>query len=336
MADTFALSQRDVFLPIVPMFHANCWGFAHSAAMLGAKLVFPGRQLDAESILELFVRERVTFSGGVPTILMGILDVLERDPTRARDLQGLRLGCGGAAPPESLIRKFDSFGVRVTHAWGMTETGPCATVNFIKRDLDGADADRTYAIRALQGVPLPFVDLRVRTDAGFAPWDGATKGEIEVRGPWVAGSYFNNPESADRWTEDGWLRTGDVATINEAGYVHLTDRVKDLIKSGGEWISSVDLENALMAHPAVAEAVVIAVPHPKWQERPLAIIALKTDAKAAPAELAAQLSAKFAKWALPDGYIFVESIPHTSVGKADKKKLREDYKDWKPSEHPRA
>lgn len=334
MADTFAFSQRDVMLPIVPMFHANAGGFAHAAAMVGAKQVFPGRQLDAASILALFEREQVTLSAGVPTVLWSILEALERDPTWAQRIPEIRLGCSGAAPPEALIRKLDKLGLHVIHAWGMTETGPVATVNFIKRELDGVDENRVYALRAMQGVPVPFVDMRVRAKDGLAPWDGTTMGELEVRGPWVAACYFNNPDIADRWTEDGWLRTGDVATINEDGYLRLTDRIKDLIRSGGEWISSVELESALMSHPAVGEAAVIAVAHPKWGERPLAVIVLKEHAAATGDELRAHLTSRVVRWWLPDAYVFVDSIPRTSVGKMLKSELRERYKDWSWSAEP--
>jgi fatty-acyl-CoA synthase len=330
MADTFAVSQRDVVLPIVPMFHGNAWGFVHAAVMVGAKQVFPGRQPNAEIILELFAREGVTFSAGVPTVLLNILEALERDPTWSRRIGKVRIGCGGSAPSEALIRKLDTFGLSVIHAWGMTETTPVGVVNFIKSGLESLDQKRSYEIRALQGLPVPFVDIRLCAGGSVAPWDDTTPGELEVRGPWVSANYFDNPGSEDRWTDDGWFKTGDIATINQHGYVRITDRAKDLIKSGGEWISSVDLENALTAHPAVAEAAVIAVPHPKWQERPLAIVVLKGNARATSRDLAEHLADKFAKWQLPDGYIFAGSIPHTSVGKADKKRLRMDYRNWKP------
>jgi len=328
MADTLAISQRDIVLPIVPMFHANAWGVPHAATMVGARQIFPGSRLDPESILDLFERERVTMSAGVPTIWLGVLDYLEKDPERAKRLPQMRLLCGGAAAPETLIRKLDKFGFHMIHAWGMTETTPLATVNFIKRGLESSDEDRLYATRSAQGLPGPFVDLRVRARDGIAAWDGKTAGELEIRGPWIAASYFNNSDASDRWTDDGWFRTGDVATIDPNGYVRLTDRVKDLIKSGGEWISSVELESHLMAHPAVREAAVVSVPHPKWLERPLAVIVVREGAKATADELRLHLESKVARWWLPDGYVFVDAIPHTSTGKVFKSELRERYKDW--------
>jgi len=216
----------------------------------------------------------------------------------------------------------------VLHGWGMTETAPVATVNYLKRELGTLDSDALYAIRAKQGIPLPFVEVRASTGQGEAPWNGETMGELEVRGPWIASGYHNLEEEAGKWTEDGWFRTGDVVTIDANGYIKITDRIKDLVKSGGEWISSVDLENALAGHPKVAEAAVIAVADTKWGERPLAVIVLKPGQTATQDELRAYLAPRFAKFWLPDSFEFVAEIPRTSTGKMLKAKLREQYKDW--------
>jgi fatty-acyl-CoA synthase len=233
--------------------------------------------------------------------------------------------CGGAAAPESMIRALDKFGMHVIHGWGMTETSPLGTAGFIKRELAALTTDEEYAVRAKQGVPLPFVELRVMSENGEAPWDGKSMGELQIRGPWVAAGYYELPSETDKWTTDGWFRTGDIATIDQHGYMKIADRMKDLVKSGGEWISSVDLENALMAHPAVAEAAVIAVPHPKWDERPLAVVVLKARATATADALRAHLAPRFAKFWLPDDVKFVDAIPKTSTGKMLKATLREQY-----------
>ena len=327
LAYTLAVSHRDTVLPVVPMFHVNAWGVPFAATMVGAKQVFPGPHLDPESLLALFEGERVTFAAGVPTIWLGVLQALDRSPGRWSLPPGMRLAVGGSAAPEAMIRGFDRHGLRVIHAWGMTETTPLGTVSHLKSDLAERPVEEQYAYRAKQGIPVPFVEVRVVNDDGEAPWDGQTMGELQVRGPWVAAAYHNQPEAASSWTADGWFRTGDVATIDPHGYVKITDRVKDLIKSGGEWISSVDLENALMAHPAVAEAAVVGVAHPKWQERPLAVVVKKEGAEVTPEELRAFLADKFPKWWLPDAFVFVNAIPRTSAGKFLKAKLREQYRD---------
>ncbi|MDI3327879.1 MAG: long-chain fatty acid--CoA ligase [Alicyclobacillaceae bacterium] len=327
LVDTLAVSNRDTVLPVVPMFHANAWGVPFTATMVGAKQVFPGPHLDPVSLLDLFEAEGVTLTAGVPTIWLGIVQALEKEPDRWK-LQPMRMAVGGSAAPEGLIRAMDRFGLRVVHAWGMTETTPLGTVSQVKATLRDWPEDRQYEIRAKQGLPVPLIEIRIVNDQGEAPWDGKTMGELQVRGPWVAASYYNRPESADSFTEDGWFRTGDVATIDPEGYMKITDRTKDLIKSGGEWISSVDLENALMGHPAVAEAAVFAVPHPKWQERPLAAVVLKAGASATEEELRAYLATKFAKWWLPDGFVFLDEIPRTSAGKFLKSSLRERFKNW--------
>jgi fatty-acyl-CoA synthase len=328
MADSCAFSQFDSVLLASPMFHANGWGFAYTAALVGAKFVLPGPHLDARSILELITREDVTMTCAVPTVWLGILPELEKRGKDWKPACEVRILCGGTAPPESLIRNLDRHGFHIIHSWGMTETSPQATTCRLPPAAMAWDEDRHYAVRSKQGWPLPFVDVRIRNDQGEALWDGQTMGELEVRGPWVAGSYFNAPQTGDRWTKDGWFRTGDVATIDADGCIRLVDRSKDLVKSGGEWISSVDLENTLMSHPAVREAGVIGVQHPKWQERPLAVVSLNEGASATADQLREFLSAKFAKWQMPDDFVFVNDLPHTSTGKLLKAELRKKYADW--------
>ncbi len=329
LTDTFALSQRDIILPVVPMFHANAWGIPFVATMLGSKQVFPGPHLDAESLLDLYEKERVTFAAGVPTIWFALLEALEKNPGRWKLTPGMHLLVGGAAAPESMLRRYDQLGLHVIHAWGMTEMTPAGSVSKLKPGMDDWPEDKRYQVRAKQGLPMPFVEARAVSEDGEVPWNGQSMGELQVRGPWVAASYYNLPEERDQWTSDGWFRTGDVATIDPEGYIKITDRTKDLIKSGGEWISSVDLENALMAHPSVKEAAVIAIPHPKWQERPLAVVVPKETNHATAEELKTFLAANFAQWQLPDAIVFTESIPRTSTGKFLKSKLREQFADWK-------
>ena len=329
LTDTFALSQRDIILPVVPMFHANAWGIPFVATMLGSKQVFPGPHLDAESLLDLYEKERVTFAAGVPTIWFALLEALEKNPGRWKLTPGMHLLVGGAAAPESMLRRYDQLGLHVIHAWGMTEMTPAGSVSKLKPGMDDWPEDKRYQVRAKQGLPMPFVEARAVSEDGEVPWNGQSMGELQVRGPWVAASYYNLPEECDKWTSDGWFRTGDVATIDPEGYIKITDRTKDLIKSGGEWISSVDLENALMAHPSVKEAAVIAIPHPKWQERPLAVVVPKEANHATAEELKTFLAANFAQWQLPDAIVFTESIPRTSTGKFLKSKLREQFADWK-------
>jgi fatty-acyl-CoA synthase len=327
LPDQIGISRFDTVLPIVPMFHANAWGVPFAATMNGSKQVMPGRNLQPEALLDLIQQEQVTLVGGVPTIWLSILNALDREPGRWKLPGGLRVFVGGAAAPESMIRRFDKLGVRLIHGWGMTETTPVATVSTLKPEMMSWSEDERYALRARQGLPLPFIETRAVDDQVEVSWDGETAGELEVRGPWVAASYFN-ADQPDKWTADGWFRTGDVVTIDSGGYVKITDRAKDLIKSGGEWISSVDLENTLVGHEAVREAAVIAVPHPKWQERPLAVVILKEGRTAEPAELRAFLAETFATWQLPDAFVFVSQLPYTATGKVMKRKLREDFADW--------
>jgi fatty-acyl-CoA synthase len=327
LADYLGLANRDTVTPVVPMFHVNAWGMPFTALMVGANVAFPGPHLDAASLLDLYETERVTVTAGVPTIWHGIFEALEREPARWRLEPGLRMIVGGAACPEALIRGLDRHGVRVIAGWGMTETSPVGLFNFDKRGAPVA-GDAGCARRAKAGVPLPFFEVRAMVDGREAPHDGTTMGELEVRGPWVASGYHDAPGSERQWTSDGWFRTGDIATIDEDGYVKITDRIKDLVKSGGEWISSIDLENALASHPDVQEAAVIAVPHPKWGERPVAVIVPKPGATPARESLHAHLSG-FAPYARPEAYVFVDAIPRTSTGKMLKAKLRETYKSWR-------
>jgi fatty-acyl-CoA synthase len=332
--DSFAVSHHDTVLPVAPMFHANAWGLPYTCVMTGARLILPGPNVDAEGILDLIGQERVTIACGVPTVWLGVLAALEKHPGRWKHSSPVRIVCGGTAPPERLMRALDKHGLHILHLWGMTETTPLATVGKLKSHMRDWTPDQQYEVRAKQGWPAPFIELRVMRPDGLdgksveAPRDGVAPGELEVRGPWVAASYYESPGEAHRWTEDGWFKTGDVATMDEDGYIKIVDRAKDLVKSGGEWISSVDLENSLMGHPAVKEACVVGIPHPKWQERPLAAVVLKDGAQATPEELRCFLAKSFAKWQLPDAFVFIEAIPRTSVGKFKKLALREQFADW--------
>jgi fatty-acyl-CoA synthase len=328
--DSFGLSKSDVVLPVVPMFHVNAWGLPFTATMVGAKQVFPGPHLDPVSILDLLADERVTLTAGVPTVWLAILDQLECNPGKW-NLKSLHtMIVGGSAAPQSMIERFEKkHGLRVVHAWGMSEMSPIGTLcKPGPRGTSLPDPEK-FRLRATQGTPVPFVDVRAVGDRGEVPWDGNSMGELHVRGPCVARSYFRNPAEADKFTMDGWFRTGDVVTIDPEGYVRITDRSKDLIKSGGEWISSVDVENALMGHPAVKEAAVVAVPHQKWSERPVACVVLKEGAKASDEELRAWLEPRFAKFWLPDAFVFLQQIPRTATGKFLKAALREQLRDFR-------
>lgn len=326
MAGSLAISESDTVLSVVPMFHINAWGLPFTAALAGANQVFPGSQLDPVSLLELLSTSRVTLTAGVPTVWLGVLQVLDKNPG-VYDLSHLRaIVAGGSAAPLAMIKSFqERHGLRVVHAWGMTETTSITTLCNLPSDFRDASVEDQYAYRAKQGTPLPFIEIRARGEAGLVPWDGQSMGELEVRGPWVASRYHNAPPTDDRFTDDGWLRTGDIVTIGPRGCVNLCDRTKDLVKSGGEWISSVALENALMAHPAVAEAAVVAVPHPKWGERPFAAVVLKPDQIATEEELRRHLEPSFPKWWLPDAIEFIDEIPRTSAGKFRKSTLRERF-----------
>jgi acyl-CoA synthetase (AMP-forming)/AMP-acid ligase II len=330
MADTFALSENDVLLHVVPMFHANAWCVPHAGVMVGATQIFAGPNPQPRDLCELVQAERVTFTGAVPTVWIAVKELVEKE---GYDLSSLRcVPCGGSAVPRSLMEYYDrKLGVPILQAWGMTETTPIGTIGRLKSEMRDGSEEQRYAIRAKQGYVAAGVDIRLVDDAEREqPWDGRSMGEIQVRGPWVIGAYYNNPESASRFTDDGWFKTGDVATIDPDGYVQITDRTKDLIKSGGEWISSVDVENMIMAHPDVLEAAVIAVPHPKWVERPLACVVPRPGVEVTAAQILDFLRPQLAKWALPDEVVLIEAVPKTSVGKFDKKVLRERFKDWSP------
>ncbi|MFT3697267.1 MAG: long-chain fatty acid--CoA ligase [Kofleriaceae bacterium] len=331
LPDALNVARTDILLPVVPMFHVNAWGLPYVCAMTGAKLVFPGPFLDPPSLLELMESEKVTAAAGVPTIWIGIRDVLEANPTKYKLNPSIRMIVGGSAAPEQLIRDFDKFGLKLLHAWGMTETSPVGTVARLSPALEEAPIDLQYQQRAKQGRPVPLVDLRVRNDQGDVPMDGVTSGEVQVRGPFIAGAYMGG-YTPERWTDDGYFKTGDVARLDEHGYIQLTDRVADMIKSGGEWIATQELENAIMGHSAVKEAAVIGCAHPKWSERPLAAVVLKdagADKDSIASELRTLLGAKFAKFWIPDAFVFVDSIPRTSAGKFKKTELRERFRDWK-------
>jgi fatty-acyl-CoA synthase len=328
ISDVTGITERDTVLAVVPMFHANAWGMPFTAAVSGARQVMPGPHLDAASLVQLFERERVTMAAGVPTIWLGILQYLDANPPK-HDLTPLRrMLVGGAAVPEPLIRAFqDRHGLYIQQGWGMTETSPVGSVSKVPSDLEDAPSDAHFAYRAKAGLPLPFVEIRARRDDGaLAAWDGETMGELEVRGPWVAKAYYNAPESADRFTDDGWFRTGDIVSIDPRGCITIQDRSKDLVKSGGEWISSVALEGALLSHPDVGEAVVIAVPHAKWDERPVAVVVPRAGRTPTLESVRAHLAPHFAKWWLPDDVILVESIPRSGTGKYLKSVLRERFR----------
>ncbi len=328
LEEVFGLSNKDTILPMVPMFHANAWGIPFAATMLGVKQVLPGPHLDGENLLKLLTQEKVNKACGVPTIWAGVLTELEKNPTRWHLPNRIMAACGGSAPPVDLIRRLDRFGIAIKHLWGMTETAPVGTGGSLKPHMLDWPDEKKYEVRSKQGWPAPFVEARIVKEDAVAPCDGETAGELEVRGPWIAASYYDAPDQAKRWSDDGWFRTGDIATIDEEGYIRLVDRAKDLVKSGGEWISSVDLENALMGHPAVKEACVIGLPHPKWQERPLAAVVLRDGANATEHELREFLGRTFASWQLPDAFVFMEAIPRTSVGKFRKTALREQFAGW--------
>ena len=327
------IREHDVVLPVVPMFHANAWGMPFSAVMVGAKFVMPGPHLDPASLVDLFHNERVTLTGGVPTIWMGVLQYLDANPAKF-DLSAIRaMYVGGSAVPQALIEAFEKrHGLKIHQAWGMTEMAPLGTVAHCPPSMANATDAVKFAYRAKQGRPAPFVEIRARNEDGLVPWDAQTMGELEVRGPWIASAYYHRPDSADRFTDDGWFKTGDIVTIDRDATIQVQDRTKDLIKSGGEWISSVALECALMGHPSVAEAAVIPMASAKWCERPLAAVVLKQGATATPDELRAFLAPSFSKFWLPDAFEFIDAIPRTSAGKFKKSALRERFKDYQAAE----
>lgn len=330
MADTFALSERDTILQLIPMFHANGWGIPYAGIMTGSRLVFCGRHLQPADIALLIEKERATFSAGVPTLWMTLYSHLESHP---HDIASLRMVVvAGAALPRQFVELYEKkYGVPIMLAWGMTELTPIGTVTSLKSHLKSLPDNERFEFMARHGFPLAGVDVRIVDAEGKElPWDGIAMGELQARGPWVAGGYYNDARSRQSFL-DGWLRTGDIATIDTEGYLQIMDRTKDLVKSGGEWISSVDLENAIMAHPKVAEAAVVGVFHPKWQERPLACVAPRPEFRdqLTKQEILDFLAPRVAKWWLPDDVVFIEAVPKTSVGKFNKRVLREQFKDYK-------
>jgi fatty-acyl-CoA synthase len=331
LPDVKDVSGRDTLLPVVPMFHANAWGLIYTAALVGAGLVLPGPRLDAESVLDLLATERVTVTAGVPTVWMAVLEALNAEPDRW-DLSALRmLLVGGSAVPRSMLIGFDRHHLTIIQAWGMTETSPLGSICRLPLELDDAPADEQYDYRARQGRASPFVEIRARGEDGeLIPWDDEAMGELEVRGPWVARAYHRGV-GADKFSADGWFATGDVVKIDSHGNLRICDRSKDLVKSGGEWISSVDLENLLMAHDGVAEAAVIAIPDDRWGERPLAVVVVRDDAAPDADELREHLGRDYAKWQIPDRFEFIDEIPRTATGKFKKTALREMFVDAKVS-----
>ena len=321
-SNALGIGHDDTVLAIVPMFHANAWGLPYAAMMAGAQLLLPDRFLQAAPLVEMIEAASPTMAGAVPTIWTDVLHYLRDNP--GHDVSSLKMvACGGSAVPRSLMTAYDELGVRIVQAWGMTETSPLAAV-ALPRNSD--TPERSLYLRGTQGRVVAGVQARIVDDAGAEqPWDGKSVGEIQIRGPWITGSYYEHDTSAV--SPDGWLRTGDVGTISPDAFITLTDRSKDVIKSGGEWISSVELENDLAAHPAVRTATVIGVPDDKWQERPLAVVVLAADRTATAAELTEFLRPRVAKWWLPERWAFVTDIPLTSTGKFDKKKLRRQYAD---------
>ena len=328
LPDVMNLSARDVILPVVPMFHVNAWGTPYACAMTGAKIVFPGPGLDGASLFELFEKEKVTMSAGVPTVWLGLLTYMKQNNLKFSTMN--RTVIGGSACPPAMIKSFqDDYGVRVLHAWGMTELSPLGTLNtFKEKHMVLSEAER-FAIQQKQGRAIFGVEMKIIDGEGKAlPHDGKAFGDLLVRGPWIVREYFH-AEGGDPLTADGWFPTGDVATIDADGFMQITDRSKDVIKSGGEWISSIDLENLAVAHPAVAEAAVIGIAHPKWDERPLLIVVKKAGATVSREDLLAFFEGKIAKWWMPDDVAFVEQLPHTATGKLLKTKLRDDFKGYK-------
>ena len=325
-ADSIGVCERDTVLPVVPMFHANAWGLAHAGVASGASLVLPGPRMTPPALADLIVDEKVTVAAGVPTIWMGVLPELE-----GRDTSALRtIPCGGSAVPKALSEAYRAqTGLPILQAWGMTETSPVASVAITRSWLEDQPEDALADLRASQGPALLGVELRIadQESGEVLPWDGATRGELQAAGPWITGSYYDDERSADSFTADGWLRTGDVAVISTDGYVQIVDRTKDVVKSGGEWISSVELENEIMAHPHVAEAAVIGVPHPKWAERPLACVVVKPGETLDKATIIEFLDGRVASWWLPDDVVFIDEVPKTSVGKFSKKDLRDQFAD---------
>jgi len=329
LPDMLGLTRADTVMAIVPMFHANAWGLPYICCMLGAKQVFSGSTMDGASVCQLLQDEKVTFTGGVPTIWLGVMSELQQNPGKY-DLSSLKaMVCGGSAPPRAMIDWFEAnLGVNFIHAWGMTETSPLGAVSRLKPKMKDWPREKRLDVKQRAGIYAPGLKLRIVDDAGNeTPHDGVAMGRLLIKGPWIASTYYKEDPTPEKFP-DGWLDTGDVATLDAEGYMAIADRSKDLVKSGGEWISSVDLENAIMAISGVAEAAVIAVNHPKWQERPLACVVVKQGVAVTKEQIYDHLGKSFAKWWMPDDIVFIDSVPKTSVGKFDKKVLREQFKDF--------
>jgi fatty-acyl-CoA synthase len=328
--DVMNLRSRDCVLPVVPLFHVNAWGIPYAAMMVGTKLVFPGPKMgDGETLYQLLEQEGVSLSLGVPTVWLALLQYAETSGQKLNRLE--RTIIGGAAVPEAMIREFrDKHDVDVIQGWGMTEMSPLGTVSTPKFGTENLSPDEMISLKAKAGRGICGVEMRIVDDEGKElPWDGVAYGALQVRGPWICSDYYKLEGESESHTEDGWFDTGDVATIDELGYMAITDRTKDVIKSGGEWISSIDVENTAMGHPAVAEAAVIGVPHPKWTERPLLIIIKAEGAELTGEEILQWLDGKIAKWWIPDDVVFVDEIPHTATGKIKKIDLRKQFADYK-------
>ncbi len=324
LIDTLGVSGNTVIMPVVPMFHANAWGLPYAAPMVGSKLVFPGARLDGKSVHEILVDEGVTMTAGVPTVWLMLLGYLRESGERIDGVE--RVVIGGSAAPRSMIEAFQNeFGAQVLHAWGMTETSPLGSVGTLKRQHAALSADAKVDLQVKQGRGIYGIDMRIVGDGGRElPRDGEAFGDLQVRGPWVVSSYFKG-EGGEILDDEGWFTTGDVATLDPEGFMQITDRSKDVIKSGGEWISSIDLENEVVSHPAVAEAAVIGIAHPKWDERPLLIVVPAAGCEPSREELLAHLESRIAKWWMPDDVVFVDELPHTATGKISKLTLRQRF-----------
>lgn len=327
LPDSFDISVRACVMPVVPMFHVNAWGLPYSCTMNGSKLVLPGPKLDGVNLYELIESEQVTVTAGVPTVWMMLLQHCQKNHLKLHSLK--RVIAGGSAVPESMIEQLAEHGVEMRQLWGMTELSPCGTTGTPKLKHEGLDQAGLNALLSKQGRPIYGIELRIVDDAGKPlPHDGVAFGNLQVRGLWVLSQYFRRELDASH-SADGWFNTGDVVTIDADGFMRITDRTKDVIKSGGEWISSIELENILVGHPAVAEAAAIGIPHPKWDERPLMVVVLKPGAGATVEELLGFYEGKIAKWWTPDDVVFVEELPHTATGKLQKVRLREQFRDYR-------
>ncbi|WP_293272540.1 3-(methylthio)propionyl-CoA ligase [Nannocystis sp.] len=334
LPDLFNLGEHETVLPVVPMFHVNAWGIPYAAAMTGTRLVLPGPKLDGESVYELLESERVTMTAGVPTVWMMLLNYMQQHGKRFSTLK--RVIVGGSAAPEAMIRTFqDQYGVELRHAWGMTETSPLGSFCSLTPAMKQWPKDQQVAVQRKQGRPAFGVELRIVDDAGTVlPETGEVSGDLQIRGPWVCSAYYKQEGESPTHHPQGWFSTGDVATLDPAGFMQITDRSKDVIKSGGEWISSITLEHLAMGHPAVAEAAVIGVAHPRWFERPLLVIVLRPGAELEPTELIDHVAAQVPRWWRPDAVVFVDALPHTATGKVSKLLLRQQLKDYKLPDEP--